>query len=83
MDIFTRFRRAVAGFLHMGTGTRGWDNMPGTKYDYEREVKPMLNSAVAATTFWIARNFPEAPLAVWKEDENGELSIDTKHPVTK
>lgn len=76
-------RRAVAGFIHTGTGRRDWDFLPGTKYNYENDVVPMLNSAVASTVFWMARNFSEAPLAVWDEDENGELSIDKDSPVTQ
>ncbi len=76
-------RRAVAGFIHQGTGNKGWEFLPGTKYDYAKDVIPMLNSAVAAAVFWVARNFPEAPLAVWNEDENGELSVDTGNPITQ
>lgn len=36
-----------------------------TRIDYRREVgDPMANSAVAAVTGWIARNFPEAPVVI-------------------
>lgn len=80
---FSGMRRAVAGFIHSGTGNRDFDFIPGTKFNYQDKIVPMFNAPVAATVFWIARNFSEAPLAVWDEDENGELSIDPKNPVTQ
>lgn len=80
---FESMRRTVAGFFHPGTGILGLDFLPGTKYRYQDDVVPMYNSIVAAAVFWVCRNFPEATLEVWDEDENGELSIDPKNPVSK
>lgn len=41
----------------------------GTRIDYQRAVGDGLGSSlVAATLAWIARNFPEAPPAIWPAD---------------
>lgn len=67
--------KALDGMRHMPAGI-SWIRMPGTKFDYGKEVEhPLLNSAVAATVFWAARAFTEAPLELWERDESAELSI--------
>ena len=39
--------------------------LPRTNFDYQREVAPMLNSAVTACVHWFMRSFPEAPICVY------------------
>lgn len=68
-------RKALDTMLHMPAGL-SWIRLPGTRYDYAKAVEyPMLNSALAATVYWVARNYPEAPLELWQEDESGEKEI--------
>ncbi len=81
--IADRLRRAMGRFIHSGEGIRGFDNLPNTNFNYQGKIVPMLNSAVAATAFWMSRNFPQAPLAIWEEDDDGNLSIIAKHPVSE
>ena len=55
--------------------------LPRTNYDYQREVAPMLNSAVTACVHWFMRSFPEAPICVY--NYNGEMTEKVKpHPAT-
>ncbi len=54
--------------------------LPRTSYDYKNYVGDGLDSAiVVATALWIARQFPEARLAV--QDEEGNL--DFQHPIVQ
>ena len=55
--------------------------LPRTNFDYQREVKPMLNSAVTACVHWFMRTFPEAPLIV-NDEIDGQKEIITPHPAT-
>ena len=81
-NVVERVRRAFAAMIHPNSGT-SWELMPGTNFNFQKEIVPMLNSAVAATVFWIAMNFPEAPLSVWDEDEDTNLTIVRGHRVTE
>src|SRR5690348_11424994 len=54
----------------------------GTKINYEREVGDGTGSStVAAVLNWIARTFPEAPPALWKELEGGQEEQIRQHPM--
>ena len=72
-NIIEAVRSKLAAMLHPVSGI-GWELLPGTSFNYQKDVIPMLNSAVAATVFWIAMNFPEAPLEAWEKDERGNAS---------
>lgn len=50
---------------------RGWGvYMNRTRIDYRSEVgDPSTNSVVGAVVGWIARNFPEAPVRIIREDD--------------
>lgn len=43
---------------------------------------PLRNSAVMACCWWGIRNFPEAPLEVWKADPLGDDAIVPMHPAS-
>lgn len=78
-DIFTKaagvFRAPTQGILSVF--------MPRTKFDYAAEVQPMANSALSAVVNWYARTFPEAPLAVFRDTEDGETEIDHAHELPR
>ena len=82
MGLMQKAMRALDRMIHSNSGY-GWELMPGTRINYQKDVVPMLNSAVAATVMWIALNLPEAPLAVWDEDADGNESVVTGHRVTE
>lgn len=82
-SLFNRIRVRLSQMIHSGEGSRLFDHMPGTNFNYERDVVPMLNSAVAATVLWIARNFPEAPLVVWETDDDGNETVVQGHRVAE
>ena len=55
--------------------------LPRTNFDYQREVAPMLNSAVTACVHWFMRSFPEAPICVYANYD--EMTEKVKpHPAT-
>mgnify|MGYP000409699995 CR=1 FL=1 len=59
-------------------GTLG--DLPRSKFDYAAEVGDGLkSSSIVAPALWIARNFPEAPVAV--QDAEGE--IEHAHPLAQ
>ena len=54
--------------------------MPRSRFDYAKAVGDGLGSAViTAPALWVARQFPEAPIAV--QDKDGELHFD--HPLAQ
>jgi HK97 family phage portal protein len=68
------FSRSAWGFWHVGRGAMNW----------RREVgEPMESSAVAAPILWFARNFPEAPPAMWQQLDNGQEEQHYAHPILK
>lgn len=65
---------------------QGWATllMPRTRFDYKREVgRGTKNSIVMATVLWIARNFPEAILRVYEENQDGDLSAISGHDMVR
>jgi len=55
-------------------------SMPRSRFDYAKAVGDGLGSAViTAPALWVARQFPEAPIAV--QDKDGELHFD--HPLAQ
>ncbi len=72
-----------------GTGTRGWSYIIGntsyhTTNDYTNKVGDGLNSsAVMACVNWICRTFPEAPLAIVAEQDNGARRLLRHHPLAR
>lgn len=58
------------GYTMRRNGQPWYLHLPNTKIDYQHLVgDPLLNSAVAACIFWLARNFPEARLRVMQRDK--------------
>lgn len=58
--------------------------LPRTRFDYLREVGDGTGSStVMAPLMWIARTFPEAPLAVWKADDQGVEERVLDHPLLR
>jgi len=55
--------------------------MPRSNYDYQRDVSPMLNSAVTACVQWYMRTFPEAPICVYA-NYNETTEKVKPHPAT-
>ena len=56
------------------------NRLPRTRFDYAKNVGDGLSSPIiVATAMWVARQFPEAPLAI--RDEDGEL--DFQHPLVQ
>ena len=55
--------------------------MPRSNYDYQRDVSPMLNSAVTACVQWFMRTFPEAPICVYGNYNDTTEKIKP-HPAT-
>ncbi len=56
--------------------------LPRTNFDYQREVAPMLNSAVTACVHWFMRSFPEAPICVYANYNETTEKIKP-HPATE
>lgn len=60
----------------------GWNEVGGS--EYARVVGDGLDSNVlVAPLLWIARAFPEAPLAVRSEDSKGKKTTIRQHPMVK
>lgn len=58
--------------------------LPRSRFDYLKEVGDGTGSStVMAPLLWIARTFPEAPLAVWKVLEDGQEEEDRKHELLR
>jgi HK97 family phage portal protein len=58
--------------------------LPNTKFDYAREVGDGISSnVVMAPVLWIARNFPEAKIAVKQTNREGEEVVNQQHPLAK
>ena len=55
--------------------------LPRTNFDYQREVAPMLNSAVTACVHWFMRSFPEAPICVYANYDETTEKVKP-HPAT-
>lgn len=56
----------------------------GTRYDYASKVGDGTGSStVMAPLLWITRTFPEAPAALWKEDENDEETQVRQHAMLR
>ena len=67
--------KALNAMVHMPAAP-SWIQSLATRFDYAKEVEhPLLNSAVAATVYWAARAWTEAPLELWDRDESGEQAI--------
>lgn len=60
-----RGAKAAATTIRFGSRS-SWMLLPRSRFNYEREVDPMSNSAIGAIVGWMARNFPEAPFCVQK-----------------
>ena len=73
--------KALNAMRHPGGVFRIFDFLPRTRFDYDREVDAMLNSAVAACINWIVRTFPEAPVAMVGMDDDGEQEFIFQHPM--
>jgi HK97 family phage portal protein len=53
-------------------------------FNFAREVgDPMSSSAVAACVRWFARNFPEAPPAIWRKLGNGQEEQEDDLPLLR
>lgn len=56
--------------------------LPSSRFDYAGAVGDGTGSStVAAVLNWIARTFPEAPPALWKEDAYGQEEQILHHPM--
>lgn len=76
--------KALSQMRHAVSGGMSWLQLPGTRFNYEKEVtKPLTNSAVAATVNWVRRTFPEAPCAVYKDTHDGEPEIVPNHEMSE
>lgn len=67
---------------------QSWSNwptwLPGTKYDYAGSVGDGTGSStVMAPLLWIARNFPEAPTALWQVSEDGQKTQVYDHEMLR
>ena len=74
MGLFARVLKAVSGMI-FPSGNKLWNwLLPRTKFDYAKEVGDGHSSSVImGPVLWVARTFPEAPLAV---ADDGELSSE-------
>lgn len=93
---FDRFRRhdekALTEMMHGNGGGRffwGWRDsgadvlLPGTKFDYAKEVGDMLGSnVITAPVAWMMRTFPEAPPLVERR-EGEQWHIVEDHTLTQ
>lgn len=68
--------RLITQGMYFARG-RGWAWLISrTRIDFRSEVgDPATNSIVGAVTGWIARNFPEAPVAIVRESDPGGTPI--------
>lgn len=61
-----------------------WFNVGRSGFDYRGEVGNGLGSStVAAPVLWVARTFPEAPPALWRQRENGQEEQLRTHDMLK
>lgn len=74
--------KALTSIRFPGGSFRLFPLLTRTRFDYEREVDPMQNSAVAACLNWIMRTFPEAPITLFQEGDDGEREMVVGHPLT-
>lgn len=59
-----------------------WGLMPRTQYDYEKEAGSGRQSAIImACVRWVERTFPEAPIILQRQVEDGEWEMQKEHPV--
>lgn len=64
-------------------GHRLW-TLPRTGHDYLRDVGDGTGSStVMAPLLWICRTFPEAPPALWREDDDGQEIRVRQHPLLR
>ena len=68
-----------------GRAQYGWQFLlPRTKFDYGKEVGDGTGSnIVMACVLWIARMFPEAPVQVLEEKEDGERVRIPRHALPR
>jgi HK97 family phage portal protein len=75
---------AYPPFGNTRNGYNWYLQLPNTNINYQEKVgDPLLNSVVAASIFWLARNLPEAKLQVTKADENDLYQKIKNHPMAK
>ena len=54
------------------------------RFHYSREIGDTMEaSTVAAPILWFARNFPEAPPALWRQLDNGQEEQDRQHDLLR
>jgi HK97 family phage portal protein len=59
-------------------------SVPRSNFDYQAEVGDgMGSSTVAAPVLWLARNFPEAPPALWEREDNNQNTQIWDHPMLR
>jgi len=79
--------RGLKGFTMRWSGQkRNWWSvlLPRTRFDYAKEVgDPSHSNIVVASVNWIARTFPEAPVAVIEESADGSRQRIPGHEMTR
>jgi len=78
-------RRVKAAMRWSGRAGPFWQFLlPRTRFDYGKEVGDGTgNSIVVACVNWIARIFPEAPVTVLDEGEDGQRVHVPRHPLPR
>lgn len=73
-------RRMVS--LVFARSSTAWNQyrLSTSRFDYRSETDPGSNSAVVAAVGWIARNFPDAPVTVTRENRDGEIETLRRGP---
>ncbi len=62
--------------------TWGRSFISSQNYYAAAHTDPNVNSIVMACVLWICRTFPEAPIQVTEEDEDGTVTPIKRHPLT-
>lgn len=78
-----RGTKALTQMVFRRYSWRTW-GLPGSRRDWESEVGDGLRSSVVASPLlWIARNFPEAPPALWRQMDNGQEEQEGRHDLLR
>ena len=82
-SIFTRMidrvRGSKASSMMFPTGN-SYFSLPNARFDFNANVDPLMSSVTAAVIGWLARNYLEAPLRIYHE-EDGQEVIVPNHPL--
>lgn len=64
--------------------TSSWVSLGRYSFNYSRDAGDLMESStVAATVRWFAKNFPEAPPAMWRQLDNGQEERERKHDLLR